>query len=158
MPMGDVYSALAKGVIDGVVAPTDTFKALHLSEVSRYYLRIAIPRGAYPARAMGLERWQSLSPEQRAVLEEAIPVWEAALADENRRAFDEGWQFAKEDGVIEAVASDADQRQFDEIYDREAERNAALLARYAIDGSDVLAQARASIGADGSVTCARGVE
>ena len=32
MPMGDVYSALAKGIIDGVVAPTDTFRALHLSE------------------------------------------------------------------------------------------------------------------------------
>ena len=30
MPMGEVYSALAKGVIDGLVAPTDTFKSLHL--------------------------------------------------------------------------------------------------------------------------------
>ena len=53
MPMGDVYSALAKGIIDGVVAPTDTFRALHFSEVARYYTPLAVPRGAYPARAMG---------------------------------------------------------------------------------------------------------
>ena len=158
MPMGDVYSAMAKGIIDGVVAPTDTFKALHLTEVARYYFRIAIPRGAYPARAMGIARWQSLSAEQRAVLDESIAVWERALADENRRAFDDGWVFAKEHGIVEAVASDADQKEFYEIYGREAERNAALLARYDIDGSGVLAAARASVGADGAVTCSGNAE
>ena len=62
MPMGEVYSALAKGVIDGLVAPTDTFKSLHLAEVAHYYAQLRVPRGAYPARAMGMRRWQSLSP------------------------------------------------------------------------------------------------
>lgn len=153
MPMGDVYSALAKGVIDGVVAPTDTFKSLHLTEVAHYYTRMAIPRGAYPARAMGLARWQRLSPEHRGVLEEAIPVWEAALADENRRALDDGWQHAVEQGVVESILSEGDQRSFDELYRRDAERNAGLLARYGIDGAPVLAAARASIGVDGNVVC-----
>lgn len=153
MPMGDVYSALAKGVIDGVVAPTDTFKALHLTEVARYYTRMAIPRGAYPARAMGRARWQSLSPEHRAVLEEAIPVWEAALADENRRALEEGWQHAVEQGIVESVLSEEDQRSFDELYRRDAERNAGLLARYGIDGAPVLAAARASTDVNGNVVC-----
>lgn len=158
MPMGDVYSAMAKGIIDGVVAPTDTFKALHLTEVARYYFRIAIPRGAYPARAMGIARWQSLSPEHRAVLDESVAVWERALADENRRAFDDGWVFAKEHGIVEAVASDEDQREFYAIYGREAERNAALLSRYDIEGSDVLAVARASVDEQGAVTCVGSAE
>jgi TRAP-type C4-dicarboxylate transport system substrate-binding protein len=158
MPMGDVYSALAKGIIDGVIAPTDTFRSLHLAEVARYYTRVAIPRGAYPARAMGLERWQRLSAEHRAVLEESIEVWEAALADENRRALDDGWRFAQEQGVVESVIGADDQRRFDELYAREAERSAALLARYGIDGDSVLATARASIGPDGSVSCGRGAE
>ena len=57
MPMGEVYSALAKGVIDGVVAPTDTFSSLHLAEVAHYFTQLRIPRGAYPARAMGMRRW-----------------------------------------------------------------------------------------------------
>jgi TRAP-type C4-dicarboxylate transport system substrate-binding protein len=158
MPMGDVYSALAKGIIDGVVAPTDTFQALHLSEVARYYLRIAIPRGAYPARAMGIDRWDRLSDEHRAVLEESTKVWEQALADENRRALESGWTFAQQQGVEESVVSEDDQRLFDELYQRDAQKNAALLSRYDIDGTSVLASARASIGTDGNVHCAETAE
>jgi TRAP-type C4-dicarboxylate transport system substrate-binding protein len=153
MPMGDVYSALAKGIIDGVIAPTDTFKSLHLAEVAHYYTRIVIPRGAYPARAIGRERWRALSAAHRGILEEAVGVWEAALADENRRSLDEGWEVAQRNGVVESVVSVEDQRRFDELYEREAERNAAELARYGIDGARVLATARASVGPDGDVRC-----
>jgi len=142
MPMGEVYSALAKGIIDGVIAPTDTFKALHLSEVAGYYTKLKVPRGAYPARAMGLSRWEQLSDAHRAVLEASIPVWEEALADENRRALEEGWQFAKQEGVEEAAISSEDQRIFDELYVQDAARNAALLARYDIDGQKVFDLAR----------------
>lgn len=155
MPMGDVYSALAKGVIDGVVAPKDTFRALHLAEVAAYYTPLAVPRGAYPARAMGIERWRSLSDAERAVLEASIPVWEAALADENRRALDAGWQYALEEGVVEVPIGEKDAARFDALYALEAEGNAASLSRYGIDGAAVLEAARASITPDGSVDCAR---
>jgi TRAP-type C4-dicarboxylate transport system substrate-binding protein len=156
MPMGEVYSALAKGIVDGVVAPTDTFNALHLAEVARFYTRMAVPRGAYPARAIGTETWEQLSAEHRAVLEASIPVWEAALAEENLAALEIGWQVAQEEGVIELILSAEDQAAFDALYAREAERNAALLGRYGIDGLSVLATARASISPDGSVQCAEG--
>ena len=53
MPMGEVYSALAKGVLDGVIAPTDTLKSLHFGDVAHYFTALKVPRGAYPARAMG---------------------------------------------------------------------------------------------------------
>jgi TRAP-type C4-dicarboxylate transport system substrate-binding protein len=153
MPMGDVYSALAKGVIDGLVAPTDTFRALHLSEVSKYYTRMRVWRGAYPARAMGAKRWNSLSAAQRAVLEAGIPVWEQALADENRRALEEGWKLAQQTGVIASELSAVEQQRFDELYLREAQLNAQSLARYGIDGMKVFRISRASVAADGSVTC-----
>jgi TRAP-type transport system periplasmic protein len=154
MPMGDVYSALAKGIVDAVVAPTDTFRALHLAEVAAYYTPLAVPRGAYPARAMGSDRWQELTEDQREVLRESIPVWESALAEENRRALDEGWAYARELGVIEVPIGAADQARFDQLYALEAERNAAGLSRYGIDGASVLAAARTSIGADGTASCA----
>ena len=153
MPMGDVYSAMAKGVIDGVVAPTDTFRALHLAEVAKFYTPLAVPRGAYPARAIGTERWLELSAAERDVLEQSIPIWEAALADENRRALDEGWRYALDNGVVEVPISAEDQARFEALYAREAERNAAALSRYGIDGAAVLAAARASIGLDGGVSC-----
>lgn len=158
VPMGEVYSALAKGVIDGVVAPPDTFKALHLAEVAAHYASLRIPRGAYPARAMGEDRWRSLTAGQQAVLMQSVPVWEAALADENERALQEGWQLAQEQGVMHTTFSAADQRRFDEMYLEEARRNAASLARYGIDGGRAWSVARSSIGTGGQVDCREGVE
>jgi TRAP-type C4-dicarboxylate transport system substrate-binding protein len=153
VPMGEVYSALAKGVIDGVVAPPDTFRALHLAEVAGFYTSLQIPRGAYPARAMGEKRWRSLTPREQAVLLAAVPVWEAALAEENERALDEGWQLALAQGVTHTTISEADQRRFDAMYLEEARRNASALQRYGIDGELTWSVARASIGEDGHVTC-----
>src|SRR5690606_31585441 len=158
MPMGDVYSALAKGVIDGVVAPPDTFKSLHLADVAGHFAQLRIPRGAYPARAMGERRWQSLTERQRAVLTAAVPVWEAALAEENERALGEGWDLALEKGVVPTTISAADQQRFDELYREEARRNAATLNRYGIDGQRTLQLAMASIGADGQIACRQGKE
>jgi TRAP-type C4-dicarboxylate transport system substrate-binding protein len=158
MPMGEVYSALAKGIIDGVIAPTDTFRALHLAEVSRFYTPLAVPRGAYPARAMGSDRWQQLTESQRQVLETSIAVWESALAEENRLALEDGWQYALEQGLVEVPLDAADQARFDELYSLEAENNASELARFGIDGSAVLAAARASIGADGIIRCTESAE
>jgi TRAP-type transport system periplasmic protein len=158
MPMSGVYSALAKGTIDGVVAPADTFRALHLAEIAAYFTPLAVPRGAYPARAMGMRRWRQLTDAQREVLEAAIPVWEAALAEENRGALEEGWRYALEQGVIEVAIGAEDQARFETLYGQDAESNAAALSRYGIDGVSVLAAARASITADGSVVCARGTE
>jgi TRAP-type C4-dicarboxylate transport system substrate-binding protein len=115
-------------------------------------------RGAYPARAMGTKRWQSLTDAQRAVLDAGIPVWEQALAEENRKALDEGWKLAEETGVVASELSAADQQRFDALYLQEAERNAQSLDRYGIDGLKVFRISRASVAADGSVTCREKME
>src|SRR5690606_13064655 len=112
------------------------------------------PPGPYPARAIGARRWLALSAAARDVLEASIPVWEAALAEENRRAREEGWQYALEPGAVEDEIGADDEARFDAPSALEAERNAAALSRYGIDGTSVLAAARASIGPDGSVSCA----
>ena len=83
----------------------------------------------------------------------SIPVWEAALAEENRLALEDGWEYAVAEGVVEVPISAADQQRFDALYAQEAETNAAALTRYGIDGMTVLAHARASINPDGTVRC-----
>lgn len=153
MPMGEVYSALAKGVLDGVVAPTDTFRALHFAEVAAHFVTIEIPRGAYPARAMALERWNALSAAHRQVLDEAIAVWEQALEDENAKALGDGLALAQMEGVNFTTLPPGEQQAFDELYLALAERNAQSLSRYGIDGSAVFDLSRQSVGADGNVTC-----
>ena len=157
MPMGEVYSALAKGVIDGVIAPEDTFKSLHFAEVAHYFAALKIPRGAYPARAMGAARWQGLTDDQRAVLREGVAVWEEALARENRRSLAEGQELARKSGIVNVAMSPADQAAFDTLYLQEAQSNAEALQRYEIDGLRVFNAARASIGR-GHVVCGRKAE
>ncbi len=156
MPMGEVYSALAKGVLDGVVAPTDTFRALHFAEVADHYLQMIIPRGAYPARAMSMQRFQQLSPAHQAVLERGIAVWENALIDKNTVALDDGLALAQAEGVNFTQLPPDDQLRFDALYLSIAEQNAAALARYGIDGNTVFAASRQSVRADGSIICSGG--
>ncbi len=156
MPMGDVYSALAKGVLDGVVAPLDTFRSLHFAEVAHHYIGIRIPRGAYPARAMSVARWQQLSAAHRQILEEGIAVWERALAEQTYQAQADGEKVAHDEGVVFTDFPQDQQQRFDALYLDFAARNAASLADYGIDGSAVFAVSRASVGADGTVSCSGG--
>lgn len=153
LPMGEVYSALAKGVLDGVIAPADTFRALHFAEVTRWYTELVVPRGAYPARAMGEASWQRLRPEHRELLAAAVPVWEGALAEETRAAVVTGFAAARAAGVRRIPMAAGEQERFDALYLRDAERNAAALERYGIDGMRVFHLARASVRGDGSIGC-----
>ena len=155
MPMGEVYSALAKGVLDGVIAPPDTFGSLHFAEVAHYFTALQVPRGAYPARVMSSRRWQNLTPEARRVLLEGVPVWEAALAHENEQAGALGLATARAAHVTVIAMPAADQARFDALYLRDAERNAKALGRYGIDGTAVFRAARAGVKADGSIECGR---
>ncbi len=154
MPMGEVYSALAKGVLDGVVAPTDTFKSLHFTEVTKHFFTLEIPRGAYPARAMGMRRWNSLPRDVQDILNRGVPVWEAALASQTREAQQSGLEYGMEQGMQFATISPQGQQRFDEIYLRDAHENATNLEVFGIDGEAAFRLARASITADGGVNCA----
>lgn len=161
MPMGEVYSALAKGVLDGVIAPTDTLKSLHFGDVAHYYTALSVPRGAYPARAMSERRWASLSPEQQQVLEESTPVWEAAMAEQTTAAVGSGEAEGRREGVKFLSVDSAEQRRFDELYERDAERNARQLQADGVDALPVLVAARAivkNLEARGEVNCSAAAE
>jgi len=159
MPMGDVYSSLAKGVLDAVVAPADTLKSMHFGEVAKFYTELEVPRGAYPARAMGQKRWQVLTPEERAILEASIPVWEAALSKETQAAVRSGEIEGHAQGVHFIPIGAADQRRFDDLYEEDAGRAAQSLSRFDINGTAVFNDARQiarGITQTGRVICPRG--
>lgn len=153
MPMGEVYSAMAKGVIDGVVAPIDTFKTLHFAEVAKYYSTLHVPRGAYPSRAIGEQAWNRLTHEQQALLDRSVKVWEAALAEEIRVGEAQGQAEASRGGIVIHNVSEAEQRKFDAAYLRDAEKNARGLTKYGIDGLAAFRVARSSIVGDDQIRC-----
>jgi TRAP-type C4-dicarboxylate transport system substrate-binding protein len=161
MPMGEVYPALAKGVLDGVVAPADTLRSLHFAEVARYFNTLSVPRGAYAARAIGERRWQSLTAEQRGILEESVAVWESALERQLQQAQVAGDAAGHEHGMVFAAPSDADSQRFLAVYNQVAEQNAQLANRYEIDGLRTFRYARSLVArsaSTGKVDCAGDAE
>lgn len=153
MPMGEVYSALAKGVIDGVVAPADTVHTLHFSEVANHMTLLTFSRGAYPARAMSEDAWQRLPSDLQSVITSTLPVWEAALASELIAANNNGLAFGKEQGMTyHTVAADVQQR-FDQLYNRIALQEAQKLAQFGVDGERIFATAQHIVQAGLPVSC-----
>jgi TRAP-type C4-dicarboxylate transport system substrate-binding protein len=145
MPMGDVYSALAKGVIDGVVAPADTLQSLHFNEVAKYFSRVRISRGAYPARAMAQTVWDGLSSDDRAVLEESSKVWSDAMREQITGAEAAGAKFGAAHGIVFVDFDASDQQKLDALYNQIAAQEAADLARDGTDGTPIFREAQTVI-------------
>lgn len=157
MPMSEVYSALAKGVLDGVVAPADTLRSLHFAEVARYFNAMGIPRGAYAARAMGEHRWKSLTEEERSILREGVAVWEDALDAQLTLAERSGEVVGHEHGIEFITPTPQDVERFLNGYDQFAAQAAAgLQQRFNIDGETPYRYARALVAASaasGTIEC-----
>jgi len=156
MPMGEVYSALAKGVIDGVVAPADTIKSLHFSEVASYFTPIHFSRGSYPARAMSDKAWRRLTPEQQTLLMQSRRVWEDALNSEILKAEAAGIEFGRSHGMTFEPFPAAEQARFDQLYNQYALEQARRLRDVGLDGVPVVEAAHRLIvnkQKTGAITC-----
>jgi TRAP-type transport system periplasmic protein len=141
MSMNEVYPAMAKGIIDGVVTPADALRSMHLAEVGKYFFSLRVPRGAYPARAMSGRLWEQLSAQDRALLDRAEAVWENALASELNKGLASGLSYARGQGVIVYPATLAEQQRFDVLYRDSSLQLAQSLQRVGIDGAAIAKRA-----------------
>ena len=152
MPMGEVYSALAKGVIDGVVAPADTIRSLHFAEVAKHFTTIRFSRGAYPARAMSDKTWRTLPPDLQAILTEGRKVWEEALNRQLLKAEQAGIDYGKKEGITFSSIPEQEQRAFDALYNKDARIQAERLGKIGIDAVPIYEEAQRLI-AGGDIRC-----
>ena len=147
MSMAEVYPAMAKGVIDGVVAPLDALKAVHLADVGKYYSTLRVPRGGYPGRAMSDDLWRSLSPADRALFDQAQLVWEQAMIDQIEGALAGGDEYSHKEGIVFVPMPAAEQARFDALYRANTMKLARSLTDYGIDGVKLAEHATALIAA-----------
>jgi TRAP-type C4-dicarboxylate transport system substrate-binding protein len=145
MPMGEVYTALAKGTIDGVVAPIDTLKAMRFAEVVQYCTLVSIARGAYYSRGMNHESWQRLPPDLKAVIETSIPVWSEAVIEELTAAHTAGLALAEERNVEFIRFNDADMKRLRSVYAQMAQHSAEDLEQRGLPGLAAYERAQAVI-------------
>lgn len=154
MPMGEVYSALAKGVIDGVVAPADTIRSLHFAEVARHFTALRFSRGAYPARAMSDRAWRRLPADLQAVLAAGKPVWEGALNTQLLKAEAAGIDYGQREGIRFYALPVQEQRAFDALYNKDARAQAVRLRSVGIDALPIYEAAQRLIAA-GPIQCSK---
>jgi TRAP-type C4-dicarboxylate transport system substrate-binding protein len=145
MPMGEVYTALAKGTIDGVVAPQDTLKAMRFAEVVKYCTPVSLGRGAYYSRAMNRTAWQRLPPELQAVIDSSRAIWTEASINELVTAADAGRAFARERAVEFIQLPDADLQRVRELYSELALARAQDMKRFGLPGEEAYALARNAV-------------
>jgi TRAP-type transport system periplasmic protein len=148
MPMGEVYSALAKGVIDGVVASADTLKSQHFAEVARHFNTMRFSRGAYPARAMSERTWQRLPPDLQQILNKSRALWQTALIRELMEAEHAGLAYADSRKVVISSINGEDQQQLDQLHSKFALEKARELKAFGIDGVPVFREAQRLVAMD----------
>jgi len=142
MPMGEVYTALAKGTIDGVVGPQDTLKAMRFAEVIKYCTVVSLGRGAYYSRAMNRNSWQKLPPDLQQILQESRAMWTEASIVEIHAAVDSGVQFGRERGVEFIRLPNTDMAKVRELYSAMAQSRAQEMQRFGLPGNEAYALAQ----------------
>ena len=142
MAMGEVYSAISKGTIDGLTAPLDVLRSMRLAEVVKHVAMLNIPRGAYPSRGINLTSLAALPVHLQSCIEQSLPVWQSAMRTEVSRATEAGRKFGIEHGVrINTLEADS-QREFAVVYAEQARQRARDLDARGLPGSAVLARAQ----------------
>lgn len=137
LPMGDVYPAFAKGIIDGVLTPEDTLRSMHFAEIGQYLNRLAMHRGGYPSRAISNKTWEQLPIDLQKLLEESGRYWEDRIAHYIIEGNEAAISFGQQAGV-EFVAIDKDvQSRFETMYSAIAQKDAEALSAYNIDGERI---------------------
>lgn len=111
MPQPDAYEALARGLVDGNLAPVEVLQGWRHAEVTDYLTRTPFLYNAVFFVTMNLDKWQSLPPELQdvflAVNEQFFEEIAAGLWDkQNERAL----QWAVEETGQEVITLSSDEK------------------------------------------------
>ncbi|MGH1352408.1 MAG: TRAP transporter substrate-binding protein DctP [Methyloligellaceae bacterium] len=134
MPMGDVYPAFAKGIIDGVLTPEDTLRSMHFAEIGQYLNRLAMHRGGYPSRAISNKSYEQLPDDLKLLMLESARYWEDRIAHYIVLGNDAAIKYGEEEGVEFIEIAPEQQAEFEKVYADIALRDSKRLERYGIDG------------------------
>jgi len=88
LPIGEIYDALNKGVIDGVIAPYHTVKAFKWYESAKYLVSMEVlGRGGFCTIAINKDIWNKISPGDQKVIEEISAEWQVVYKQSMAEGF-----------------------------------------------------------------------
>jgi TRAP-type C4-dicarboxylate transport system substrate-binding protein len=102
----ETYNAMERGVVDGTILPYEAAKAFKLSEVTKHVVGVGIYT-ASQFTIMNLDKYNSLPPDLRKVIDELSGPWGAEFAGAAwDKAEDEGLAAIKAAGIQHHKISD----------------------------------------------------
>jgi TRAP-type C4-dicarboxylate transport system substrate-binding protein len=108
LPMTEVYTQLDKGLIDGCLAPYETFASLHFGEVAKYCTVLDMTSAVYATRGMNLDSWNKLPSNIQQIFMNDKPYWEEQDDNGRYNTDDTGYGVGTQDGVEYITLSAAD--------------------------------------------------
>lgn len=112
MPMGEVYMALQKGIIKGIITMDSALSSFKLGEVLKYRTDLSFGANLVGwTTAMNWDKWNSLPKDVQAVFEEAGKQLSADQTQVNIDGATTGLEFGKSKGMtlIEPTAQEREQ-------------------------------------------------
>lgn len=137
MPMGEVYTSLQKGILDGTIAPYETLVGFKFAEVIKYYSTFPSPRSAYGSRAMDQEAWDALPADIQKVFTDNSIYWSEQVHRFATEQDEEGLEFGKEQGVEFIEPSEEELAKYLEVQDRIWAEQAEKLDEKGLPGSQI---------------------
>lgn len=141
MGVGDVYSALQRGAIDGALGGIQGAVGLKHYEVTKY---VMVPNGLFGALihgyVMNKEKWDSLSPELQKIVQDAATEARNHSQDYMIESYDKFVQVFKDNGLEVTVVEpggevwNAWQAALGDLAGRDRERYPADLVKLLDDG------------------------
>lgn len=98
MAYGEVYLSLQQGVIDGGITPPNQFMDDKFFEVSKYYSKTHIHLAPI-LLLINKSKWESMSPNQQEILQEAVDEALAFGVDYNKKELAKFYDQMKEAGI-----------------------------------------------------------
>lgn len=99
----ETYNALERGVVDGTILPYEAAKAFKLAEVAKHVVDVRIFT-ASQFTIMNLEKYNSLPPDLKAVIDELSGPWGAEFAGA-------AWDKAEDEGLAAIKAAGVQQHK-----------------------------------------------
>lgn len=99
LPAPDTYPSLEKGIVQGTLAPWESFKSLRYAEVTKYATVLNLTATPYAMRAMNLNSWNKLPPDIQSIFDASIRFYEQEGDKQIQAADKGGLEFAKQQGA-----------------------------------------------------------
>lgn len=107
MPMSDSYISLDQGIVDGILAPTDTLKGFRLAEVTSYITKTPFIYNIIFMKVMNWDTWNSFPASVQEIFNEVNEKYVIEYGKLRTDHTVEGQRFAVEEFGHEVIELDA---------------------------------------------------